>query len=74
MRRAMTKELKPGDKVAWNTSQGETQGEVVKKQTSDTQIKGHKVAASKEDPQYVVKSDKTGAKAAHKPDALKKRS
>lgn len=70
----MTKELKPGDKVAWNTSQGETQGEVVKKQTSDTQIKGHKVAASKEDPQYVVKSDKTGAKAAHKPDALKKRS
>lgn len=70
----MTKELKPGDKVAWNTSQGETQGEVVKKQTSETQIKGHKVAASKEDPQYVVKSDKTGAKAAHKPDALKKRS
>ncbi len=70
----MTKELKPGDKVAWKTSQGETKGEVVKKQTSETEIKGHKVVASKDDPQYLVKSDKTGAKAAHKPDALKKRS
>lgn len=68
----MTEELKPGDKVAWNTSQGETQGVVVKKQTSETEIKGHKVAASKDDPQYIVKSDKTGAKAAHKPEALKK--
>ncbi len=68
----MAKELKPGDKVAWNTSQGETTGEVVKKQTKETEIKGHKVAASKEDPQYIVKSDKTGAQAAHKPDALTK--
>jgi len=66
-------ELKPGDKVAWNTSQGETKGEVIRKQTSPTQIKSHKVAASKDDPQYIVESDKTGAQAAHKPDALKKR-
>lgn len=66
-------ELKPGDKVSWNTSQGETQGEVVRKQTSPTHIKSHKVAASKDDPQYIVESDKTGAQAAHKPEALKKR-
>lgn len=70
----MTKDLKTGDKVAWNTSQGETEGEVVRKQTGDTKIKGHKVAASKDDPQYIVRSDKTGAKAAHKPEALTKRS
>ena len=70
----MTKELKPGDKVAWNTAQGETEGVVVRKQTSETEIKGHKVAASEEEPQYIVKSDKTGAEAAHKPEALKKRS
>ena len=69
----MAETLKTGDKVAWNTSQGETHGEVEKKQTTATQIKGHKVAASKDDPQYIVKSDKTGAKAAHKPDELKKR-
>ena len=45
---------------------------VEKKQTSPTSIRGHKVAASPGNPEYIVKSDKTGAKAAHKPDALKK--
>lgn len=68
----MTRDLKPGDKVVWKSSQGEIKGEVVKKQTGPMTIKGHDVAASKDDPQYVVKSDKTGAKAAHKPEALKK--
>jgi plastocyanin len=68
----MAKDLKPGDKVRWDTSQGETHGEVVRKQTSPTQIKGHRVAASKEDPQYIVKSAKSGKQAAHKPDELKK--
>ena len=63
----MTKELKPGDKVAWDWSQGEVKGTVVKKLTTPTQIKGHKVAASKDNPEYIVKSDKTGAKAADKP-------
>ncbi|WP_288487320.1 DUF2945 domain-containing protein [uncultured Novosphingobium sp.] len=36
-------------------------------------MKKHKVAATKDDPQYLVKSDKTGAKAAHKPEELKKK-
>lgn len=65
-------EFKKGDAVTWNTSQGETHGKVVKKQTSETKIKGHKVEASEEDPQYVVQSDKSGGEAAHKPEALKK--
>ena len=69
----MAKEPKPGDRVAWNTSQGETTGRVVKKQTSPTRIKGHEVAASDENPQLIVESDRTGARAAHKPGALKKR-
>ncbi|RYG31358.1 DUF2945 domain-containing protein, partial [bacterium] len=42
--------------------------------TSETKIKSHTVKASKENPEYLVKSDKTGAEAAHKPDELKKRS
>ena len=65
-------ELKPGDKVTWQTSRGETEGTVVKKQTKPTKIKGHKVAASKDNPEYIVKSDKSGKEAAHKPDALKR--
>ncbi len=68
----MAKDLKPGDKVRWNTPQGETEGHVVRKATSETHIAGHKVAASRDEPQYIVESDKSGKQAAHKPDALKK--
>jgi hypothetical protein len=67
------KTFKPGDKVAWDTSQGATQGRVVKKQTTPTKIKTHQVAASKDNPQYIVESDKSGKQAAHKPNELRKR-
>ncbi|MET3858295.1 MULTISPECIES: DUF2945 domain-containing protein [unclassified Rhizobium] len=70
----MSKDLKKGDHVVWKTSQGETTGTVVKKQTSPTKIKGHQIKASRSDPQVIVESSKTGAKAAHKPSALKKKS
>ncbi len=69
----MAKSLKTGDKVEWDTSQGKAHGKVVKKQTSETHIKSHKVAASKDNPQYIVQSDKSGKKAAHKPGELKKK-
>lgn len=69
----MAKDLKAGDKVEWDSSGGHSIGKVVKKQTTATQIKGHKVAASKDNPQYIVKSDKSGKEAAHKPSELKKR-
>jgi hypothetical protein len=69
----MADDLKKGDKVTWKASQGRTEGTVETKQTSDTKIKGHTVRASRDDPQYVVRSDKTGAKAAHKPEALDKK-
>ncbi|MEB2846765.1 DUF2945 domain-containing protein [Rhizobiales bacterium RZME27] len=65
-------DVKKGDKVTWETSQGETKGKVVKKQTSDTKIKGHTVRASKNDPQVIVESSKSGKRAAHKPEALRK--
>ena len=67
----MAEELKSGDKVSWNSHGGEAHGHVVRKQTSQTQIKGHKVAASKENPQYIVETD-DGKRAAHKAAALSK--
>ncbi len=67
----MTKQVKAGDKVSWKSHGGEAHGKVVKKLDSPTQIKGHKVAASKDDPQYLVETDE-GKRAAHKPEALKK--
>lgn len=69
----MTKDLKPGDAVAWNSRQGRIEGRVVGKQVTETSIKGHKVAASKDDPQFIVESEATGARAAHRPAALKRR-
>lgn len=66
------KTLKKGDKVEWDSSGGHSVGKVVKKVTSPTKIKGHKVAASKDNPEYIVKSDKSGKVAAHKPGSLKK--
>lgn len=69
----MGKELKKGDKVEWKASQGTVEGEVKRKVTKPTQIKGHKVAASPENPEYIVQSSKTGQFAAHKPGSLHKR-
>ena len=64
--------FKPGDHVRWNTPQGETTGKVIRKLTEPTDIEGHHVAASDENPQYLVESDSSGAQAAHKPDALER--
>ena len=61
-----------GTKVSWKSHGGEAHGKVVKKITAPTTIKSHKVAASKDNPEYLVKSDKSGKEAAHKPSELKK--
>jgi hypothetical protein len=68
----MAKTLKAGDKVSWDSSGGYSVGKVVKKQTTPTQIKAHKVAVSKDNPQYIVRSGKSGKTAAHKASRLKK--
>lgn len=68
----MTKPLHPGDPVTWNSSGGTAKGKVVRKLTSRSKIKGHQVAASPDNPEYLVKSDRGGV-AAHKPGALKPR-
>lgn len=65
----MTKTLKTGDRVSWKSHGGKAQGKVVKKLTSKTQIKGHKVAASKDNPEYLVETEE-GKQAAHKAEAL----
>jgi hypothetical protein len=63
--------VKKGDKVSWKSHGGEAHGKVVRKQTTPTQIKGHKVAASKDNPQFIVETDE-GKRAAHKAEALTK--
>ncbi|WP_269515958.1 DUF2945 domain-containing protein [Brevundimonas subvibrioides] len=64
--------FKAGETVAWDHSQGTTTGKVVRKLTSPTTIKSHKVAASEDNPEYLVESTRTGARAAHRPSELRK--
>lgn len=68
----MGRALKPGEDVTWNTSQGKTHGHVIKRTTRRGKIKGHDIAASADNPEYIVESDKSGKRAAHKRSALKK--
>jgi hypothetical protein len=63
-----------GDKVEWKSHGGTAEGKVKKKITSETEAGGRKVKASKDEPQYLVESEKSGGEAVHKPGALKKES
>lgn len=67
----MTKSLTKGTEVSWKSHGGTAHGKVVKKQTAPTTIKGHKVAATKDDPQFIVETA-DGKRAAHKAEALSK--
>ncbi len=65
------KSLKKGDKVTWSSHGQQVHGTVEQKITSATEAVGRTVKASSDEPQYKVKSDKTGREAVHKPGALK---
>lgn len=65
----MTKSFKAGDEVRWKSHGGIASGKVVKKLTGPIRIKDHKVAASSDNPEYLVETDE-GRTAAHKPGAL----
>jgi len=64
-------EFKKGDKVEWNSHGSKAVGTVERKITSDTEAGGRKVKASKDEPQYLVRSEKSGGTAVHKPSALR---
>jgi hypothetical protein len=66
----MPKHFKVGDHVSWNSEAGRVSGRIIAIHTKDFDYKGHVHHASKEDPQYEIKSDKTEHIAAHKGSAL----
>jgi Hypervirulence associated proteins TUDOR domain len=68
----MAKTLETGDKVAWRSSGGGSVGRVERKLTSPGKIEGHEIAASQNNPEFLVQSDKSGKVAAHKPSALRR--
>jgi Hypervirulence associated proteins TUDOR domain len=62
--------ISKGDTVSWNTSQGKTTGKAVEKRTEEFTFAGQKFKPTDENPYWIVESDKTGAKAAHKESSL----
>ena len=67
----MTDGFKVGDHVTWNSEVGRVRETIQKKVTSPITFKGYRVHASKAEPQYLIKSDKTDHLAMHKGSALK---
>ena len=68
----MKKTFKIGDHVSWNSEAGQVSGKIIKVHTKDVDCKGYTRHASKHEPQYEIKSDKTDHIAMHKGAALKK--
>ena len=68
----MAHDFKVGDHVEWNSEAGRVRGTIVKKVTSEMDYKGYTHHASKDEPQFLIKSDKTDHVAMHKGTALKK--
>ena len=66
----MSDDVEKGDRVTWNSHGGTAEGTVERKITDDTEASGRTVRASEDDPQYEVRSEKSGKTAVHKPGAL----
>jgi hypothetical protein len=66
----MSKTFKKGDRVRWLSHGGEAVGTVERRITADTEAGGRTVRASEDAPQYLVRSEKSGGTAVHKPEAL----
>jgi hypothetical protein len=69
---SMRRDFQVGDHVEWNSEAGRVRGSIKKKITSEIQFKGYTVRATKDEPQYLIASDKTDHMAMHKGSALKK--
>jgi hypothetical protein len=66
----MAQEFKVGDRVRWDAGNQSSVGTVEAKLTSDTEAGGRKVRASEHDPQYLVRSEKSGRTAVHRPESI----
>lgn len=68
----MKRRFKIGDHVTWNSEAGRVSGTIVKVHVRDVEYKGYTHHATADEPQYEIKSDKTGHIALHKGSALRK--
>lgn len=67
----MTAGFRRGDRVSWNSEAGRVSGTITRKVTAPVNFRGYVHHASKDEPQYFIKSDKTDHVALHKGSALR---
>jgi hypothetical protein len=63
--------FKRGERVEWNYRGHVITGRVRKRLVERTEVDGQVFAATKDDPRYLVRSDKTGKETARRPGALR---
>jgi len=68
----MSKTFKRGDHVSWSSEAGRVRGRIIRVHTKDVDYKGYVHHASKDEPQYEIKSDKTDHVALHKGRVLRR--
>jgi hypothetical protein len=68
----MTKTFRVGDHVSWNSEAGRVRGRIQRVHRKDVNYKGYTHHASRDDPQYEIKSDRTEHVALHKGRALRR--
>ncbi|MBO0734588.1 MAG: DUF2945 domain-containing protein [Methylocapsa sp.] len=67
----MAQRFKVGDHVSWNSEAGRVSGVINKVHMADADYKGRRHHASRENPQYEIRSDKTDHIAMDKGSALR---
>lgn len=67
----MSHEFKDGDYVEWGKAEDHTRGHIKRKLTGPYKIKSFEVPATKDNPYYLIETERTGAEAAHRPDELR---
>ena len=68
----MTERFRRGDRVEWNFRGHTVTGRVRKRLVERTDVSGQVVAASKDDPRYLVRSDKSARETSRRPEALRR--
>ncbi|MGW7350432.1 DUF2945 domain-containing protein [Streptomyces sp. Z26] len=70
---AKHKKFEKNERVAWASHGSQALGRVKRKITGRARAGGRTVDASPEEPQYEVESEKSGGRAVHRPEALRRK-
>lgn len=68
----MSGPFQQGDEVTWSHEQGRSRGTVKQIHKEEVEFEGRTFKGSEDDPVYIVESNDTGNRAAHKQGALER--